>query len=372
MKKKFTFLLAALVLFGGLVGPMGKAWGQTSGNYTLNFLTAQTDTPVTTALAMFGESGMKYMNVASGATNLYLSSAGLKFGKDGQASVLALVTNSSYGKVKPTAISFTFAKPIDDVSFAFRVNNAIQEGTIPSAGVGDERIVSVLITDGSALSRLQIATAATSPQMFVLKQIKVEYNADITASPSDIQLDTPVGSTTTGTFTINYSGLVEGSTIDFVVPSNHTYEGYLTLQPSSFTPSNRTCGSTTVEATWAPQEPVQNASIQCSANCPASGIADVTMGVTANAQSISPSTSSLSFSYADGNETPNGEYVSVNCNNLGDGNTVTVSLGQGSNSHFELWDMQVYPNAWNNVTQFTVTTSTSTNPIGLDLSSSCA
>ena len=364
MKKKFTFLLAALVLFGGLVGPMGKAWGQTSGNYTLNFLTAQTDTPVTTALAMFGESGLKYMNVASGAnaaTNLYLSSEGLKFGKDGQASVLALVTNSSYGKVKPTAISFTFAKPIDDVSFAFWVNYAMQVGTIPSAGVGDERIVSVPITDGSALSRLQIATAATSPQMFVLKQIKVEYNADITASPSDIQLDTPVGTTTTGTFTINYSGLVEGSTINFVVPSNHTYEGYLTLQPSSFTPSNRTCGSTTVEATWAPQEPVQNASIQCSANCPASGIADVTMGVTANAQSISPSPNSLSFSYAFGNEAPEGQYVNVSCANLGQGNTVTVSLGEGQSSHFELWDTQSSQSEWNNLTQFTVTT-TSTNP----------
>ncbi|MBR0176752.1 MAG: T9SS type A sorting domain-containing protein [Bacteroidales bacterium] len=76
----------------------------------------------------------------------------------------------------------------------------------------------------------------------------------------------------------------------------------------------------------------------------------------AKAQSISPSPSSLSFSYAVGNETPIGEYVYVSCANLGEGNNVTVSLSQGENSHFELWDVQVYQNAWNNVTEFTATT----------------
>ena len=373
MKKKFTFLLAALVLLGGLVGPMGKAWGQTSGNYTLNFLTSQTDTQVTSAQAMFGESGMKYMSVASGANaakNLYLSSKGLKFGKDSQASVLALRTSGNYGKVKPTTISFTFAKPTSDVPFVFKVNDAgYQEGTIPSDGVGDNRIVRIPITDGLALSKLLIGTAATSPQMFVLKQIKVEYNADITASPSNIQLDTPVGTTTTGTFTINYSGLVEGSTIDFVVPDDYAYRDYLTLQPSSFTPSNGTCGSTTVVATWAPQEPVDWGSgyAWCNAQCTSSNIYAVTMGVTAHAQSISitPSPSALSFSYDVGNATPEGKKVDVSCANLGEGNNVTVSLGQGSNSHFELWDMQSSQSEWNNLTQFTAT---NTNQNSFDFS----
>ena len=75
----------------------------------------------------------------------------------------------------------------------------------------------------------------------------------------------------------------------------------------------------------------------------------------AMAQAISPSPNSLSFSYAFGNETPEGQYVYVSCANLGVGNDVTVSLNGGARSHFELWDTQVYPNAWNNVTEFTAT-----------------
>ena len=73
----------------------------------------------------------------------------------------------------------------------------------------------------------------------------------------------------------------------------------------------------------------------------------------AKAQSISPSPSSLSFSYGVGNEAPEGQNVNVSCANLGVGNNVTVSLGQGQSSHFELWYLQSNQNSWVNLTQFT-------------------
>ncbi len=63
----------------------------------------------------------------------------------------------------------------------------------------------------------------------------------------------------------------------------------------------------------------------------------------------------LSFSYGVGNEAPEGQYAYVSCANLGEGNDVTVSLGQGSNSHFELWYLQSSQNSWINLTQFTAT-----------------
>lgn len=64
---------------------------------------------------------------------------------------------------------------------------------------------------------------------------------------------------------------------------------------------------------------------------------------------------SLSFSYGVGNEAPEGQYAYVSCANLGEGNDVTVSLGQGSNSHFELWDLESSQSGWTNLTQFTAT-----------------
>ena len=63
----------------------------------------------------------------------------------------------------------------------------------------------------------------------------------------------------------------------------------------------------------------------------------------------------LSFSYGVGNEAPEGQYAYVSCANLGEGNDVTVSLGQGSNSHFELWDLESNQSSWINLTQFTAT-----------------
>lgn len=63
----------------------------------------------------------------------------------------------------------------------------------------------------------------------------------------------------------------------------------------------------------------------------------------------------LSFSYGVGNEAPEGQYAYVSCANLGEGNDVTVSLGQGSNSHFELWDLESDQSSWINLTQFTAT-----------------
>lgn len=63
----------------------------------------------------------------------------------------------------------------------------------------------------------------------------------------------------------------------------------------------------------------------------------------------------LSFSYGVGNEAPEGQYAYVSCANLGEGNDVTVSLGQGSNSHFELWDLESSQSEWTNLTQFTAT-----------------
>lgn len=65
---------------------------------------------------------------------------------------------------------------------------------------------------------------------------------------------------------------------------------------------------------------------------------------------------SLSFSYGVGNEAPEGQYVYVSCANLGEGNDVTVSLGQGSNSHFELWDSESNQSEWMNLTELTATT----------------
>ena len=65
---------------------------------------------------------------------------------------------------------------------------------------------------------------------------------------------------------------------------------------------------------------------------------------------------SLSFSYGVGNEAPEGQYVYVSCANLGEGNNVTVSLGQGTNSHFELWVTESSQSEWINLTQFTATT----------------
>ena len=64
---------------------------------------------------------------------------------------------------------------------------------------------------------------------------------------------------------------------------------------------------------------------------------------------------SLSFSYGVGNDAPEGQYVYVSCANLGEGNNVTVSLGQGSNSHFELWDTQSSQSSWTDLTEFTAT-----------------
>ena len=64
---------------------------------------------------------------------------------------------------------------------------------------------------------------------------------------------------------------------------------------------------------------------------------------------------SLSFSYGVGNDAPEGQYVYVSCANLGEGNDVTVSLGQGSNSHFELWDLESSQSGWTNLTEFTAT-----------------
>jgi len=64
---------------------------------------------------------------------------------------------------------------------------------------------------------------------------------------------------------------------------------------------------------------------------------------------------SLSFSYGVGNEAPEGQYVYVSCANLGEGNDVTVSLGQGQDSHFELWDSESSQSSWINLTQFTAT-----------------
>ena len=63
----------------------------------------------------------------------------------------------------------------------------------------------------------------------------------------------------------------------------------------------------------------------------------------------------LSFSYGVGNEAPEGQYAYVSCANLGEGNDVTVSLGQGSNSHFELWDLESSQSGWTNLTEFTAT-----------------
>lgn len=370
MKKKFTFLLAALVLLGGLASPAGTAWGHTgsgtAGSYTVTFKTPSGSSPVeVTSSNQIINSGGNYMGVIpfnnnQGFTNLYAFQGYLVFGFNNTASSLTLTASPTYGRVKPTAIKLTFAKPDSNTEFRYRINAETEQTKhILSNGNGD-RTITIPVSGIDELQRLIIRTAST-PALFLLKQVEVDYEAYISITPDALTLDAPVGSSTTGTFTINYSGLVEGSTIDFVVPDDYAYRDYLTLQPSSFTPSDRTCGSTTVVATWAPQEPVQNASIQCSANCPASGIADVTMGVTANAQSISPSPSSLSFSYAFGNET-SGKYVYVNCNNLGDGNTVTVSLGEGQSSHFELWGSESSQSEWNNLTQFTVTTTTSTNP----------
>ena len=76
----------------------------------------------------------------------------------------------------------------------------------------------------------------------------------------------------------------------------------------------------------------------------------------AKAQSISPSPSSLSFSYGVGNDAPEGQNVNVSCANLGVGNNVTVRLGKGQDSHFELWVTESSQSEWNNLTQFTVTT----------------
>ena len=64
---------------------------------------------------------------------------------------------------------------------------------------------------------------------------------------------------------------------------------------------------------------------------------------------------SLSFSYGVGNDAPEGQYVYVSCANLGEGNDVTVSLGQGSDSHFELWDLESSQSGWTNLTEFTAT-----------------
>ncbi len=64
---------------------------------------------------------------------------------------------------------------------------------------------------------------------------------------------------------------------------------------------------------------------------------------------------SLSFSYGVGNEAPEGQNVNVSCANLGEGNNVTVRLGQGQDSHFELWYLQSSQNSWTNLTQFTAT-----------------
>ncbi len=65
---------------------------------------------------------------------------------------------------------------------------------------------------------------------------------------------------------------------------------------------------------------------------------------------------SLSFSYGVGNDAPEGQYVYVSCANLGVGNDVTVRLGQGTNSHFELWVTESSQSEWINLTQFTATT----------------
>ena len=64
----------------------------------------------------------------------------------------------------------------------------------------------------------------------------------------------------------------------------------------------------------------------------------------------------LSFSYGVGNDAPEGQYVYVSCANLGEGNDVTVSLDQCSDSHFELWDSESNQSEWTNLTEFTVTT----------------
>ncbi|MBQ4398880.1 MAG: hypothetical protein II829_04755 [Bacteroidales bacterium] len=64
---------------------------------------------------------------------------------------------------------------------------------------------------------------------------------------------------------------------------------------------------------------------------------------------------SLSFSYGVGNDAPEGQYVYVSCANLGEGNDVTVSLVQGSNSHFELWNSESSQSEWTNLTEFTAT-----------------
>lgn len=63
----------------------------------------------------------------------------------------------------------------------------------------------------------------------------------------------------------------------------------------------------------------------------------------------------LSFSYGVGNEAPEGQYAYVSCANLGEGNDVTVSLGDGTNSHFELWDTESSQSEWTNLTEFTAT-----------------
>lgn len=63
----------------------------------------------------------------------------------------------------------------------------------------------------------------------------------------------------------------------------------------------------------------------------------------------------LSFSYGVGNEVPEGQYAYVSCANLGEGNDVTVSLGDGTNSHFELWDTESSQSEWTNLTEFTAT-----------------
>ena len=64
---------------------------------------------------------------------------------------------------------------------------------------------------------------------------------------------------------------------------------------------------------------------------------------------------SLCFSYGVGNDAPEGQYVYVSCANLGEGNDVTVSLGDGTNSHFELWDTESSQSEWTNLTEFTAT-----------------
>ena len=220
---------------------------QNSGYYTVTF---QTEPSITTipqnASYLIIDSGEAYMEV-DGYDNLSKGPNGLVFKPlswwETNPPYLILSTTSQ-GKVKPKAIRLTLRKMnlYDDCKLRYSINDQtpqiIQVSGMPSI---DSYVSLPIPSDITQLNSLTIRSAnyvSLGECGFTVKEIEVKYEPAVTLSQNQFMLQASYENQETASdeFTVNYSGLTEGSTVEF-----HVQEGFqngtVAFNPPTFTPS---------------------------------------------------------------------------------------------------------------------------------------